>query len=52
MAQENHDFASTIALSNINIFARFKGAFNMYFSLLSNTKLNFCQKQIFVKLEN
>jgi hypothetical protein len=52
VAQENHDFASTIALSNLNIFAMFKGGFNMNFSQPSNTKLNFCQKKIFVKLEN
>ena len=45
-------FEQIIAPSNLNIFARFKGGFNMHFSLLSNTKLKFCQKKLFVELEN
>jgi hypothetical protein len=45
-------FEQIIAHSNLHIFARFKGGFNMHFSLLSNTKLNFSQKLLFVKLGN
>jgi hypothetical protein len=51
-AQQNHEFANIVAHSNLNIFARFKGGFNMNFSVLSNTRLNVCQKKNFVKLKN
>jgi len=43
-------FEQIIVPSNLNIFARFKGEFNMYFSLLSNTKTQFLSKNFFCEV--
>jgi len=52
MVPENHEFVSTIALAYLNIFAMFKGGFNMPSGLISNPEFDFCLKILFVELEN